>query len=46
MHAATEFQGLLEVTDTAAFHHAFTAGIGSARAFGFGMLCLAPLIVR
>ena len=43
LHAATEFQGLLEVTDPAAFHHAFTAGIGSARAFGFGMLCLAVL---
>ena len=43
LHAATEFQGVLEVTDPAAFRHAFTAGIGSARAFGFGMLCLAPL---
>ncbi|RYD29387.1 MAG: type I-E CRISPR-associated protein Cas6/Cse3/CasE [Verrucomicrobiaceae bacterium] len=42
LHAATEFQGVLEVTDPTAFRHAFTGGIGSARAFGFGMLCLAP----
>ncbi len=43
LHAATEFQGLLEVSDPAAFQHAFATGIGSARAFGFGMLCLAPV---
>lgn len=43
LHAATEFQGILEVTDTSAFRHAFTCGLGSARAFGFGMLCLAPI---
>lgn len=43
LHAATEFQGVLEVTDPAAFQHAFASGLGSARAFGFGMLCLAPI---
>lgn len=43
VHTATEFQGVLEVIDRAAFTEAFMRGIGSAKAFGFGMLCLAPL---
>jgi CRISPR system Cascade subunit CasE len=42
-HAAVDFRGTLEVTDAAAFHRAFTAGIGLAKAFGFGLLVLAPL---
>ena len=42
-HTATEFVGTLRVTDPATFHHAATHGIGTAKAFGFGMLCLAPI---
>ncbi len=42
-HTATEFVGTLRVTDAAAFHLAATRGIGTAKAFGFGMLCLAPM---
>ena len=40
---ATEFSGTLEVTDAPAFAQAFVSGVGSGKAFGFGMLCLAPL---
>jgi CRISPR system Cascade subunit CasE len=43
LHTATEFTGVLTVTDPALLHEAFTSGIGSAKAFGFGMLCLSPL---
>jgi CRISPR system Cascade subunit CasE len=43
LHAAVEFVGELAVTDTAAFRRAVSTGIGPAKAFGFGMLCLAPL---
>lgn len=43
LHTATEFTGQLTVTDAAAFREAFTGGIGSAKAFGFGLLCLSPL---
>jgi CRISPR system Cascade subunit CasE len=42
-HTAVEFRGVLEVTDSPAFHAAFTRGIGSAKAFGFGLLVIAPL---
>lgn len=42
-HTATEFIGILHVTDPAAFQEAAKQGIGSAKAFGFGMLCLVPL---
>lgn len=44
VHYATEFQGMLQVTDAAKFRETFTAGFGSAKAFGFGMLVLAPLL--
>lgn len=43
VHYAVEFQGLLTVTDPTAFHSSFTTGIGSAKAFGFGLLALAPV---
>jgi len=43
VHSATEFVGLLTVTDTAAFQQAATKGVGPAKAFGFGMLCLSPV---
>lgn len=42
-HTATEFSGILRVNDRAAFKQAATSGIGPAKAFGFGMLCLSPL---
>jgi CRISPR system Cascade subunit CasE len=42
MHSAVEFQGVLSVTDPAKFHEIFTRGIGSAKAFGFGLLVIAP----
>ena len=42
VHAATEFVGTLTVTDPTLFRTAVTQGLGSAKAFGFGMLCLSP----
>lgn len=42
LHSATEFVGHLTVTDSVAFQQAALQGIGSAKAFGFGMLCLSP----
>jgi CRISPR system Cascade subunit CasE len=43
LHTATEFVGTLKVTEPELFHHAIQHGIGSAKAFGFGMLCLSPV---
>ncbi|RFC42798.1 MAG: CRISPR system Cascade subunit CasE [Verrucomicrobia bacterium] len=43
LHGATEFVGILKITDPALFVHAAHNGIGSAKAFGFGMLCLSPI---
>ena len=43
VHYAVEFQGVLTVTDPELFRRTFTTGIGSAKAFGFGLLALAPL---
>lgn len=42
-HTAVEFQGVLTVNDPAKFHETFTRGIGSAKAFGFGLLVIAPI---
>jgi CRISPR system Cascade subunit CasE len=42
LHSAVEFQGVLKVTDPARFHETFTRGLGSAKAFGFGLLVIAP----
>jgi CRISPR system Cascade subunit CasE len=39
---AVNFDGLLSVTDAAAFEQACLGGIGSAKAFGFGLLALVP----
>lgn len=44
VHHAVEFQGVLTVTDPAAFRRTFAAGIGSAKAFGFGLLAIVPLL--
>jgi CRISPR system Cascade subunit CasE len=43
LHHAVEFTGTLRITDPATFLNTFQSGIGSAKAFGFGMLCIAPL---
>lgn len=43
LHSAVEFQGVLSVTDSAKFHETFACGIGSAKAFGFGLLVIAPM---
>jgi CRISPR system Cascade subunit CasE len=40
--AAVLFEGLLKITDAEAFLNTLTTGIGSAKAFGFGLLSLAP----
>jgi len=42
-HHAVEFEGVLNVTDPAAFQTAFTKGLGSAKGFGFGLLALVPV---
>ena len=43
LHSAVEFQGVLTVDDPAKFHETFTRGVGPAKAFGFGLLVIAPL---
>jgi len=43
LHVATNFQGILKVTDKELFTKTITSGIGTAKAFGFGMLCLSPV---
>jgi CRISPR system Cascade subunit CasE len=42
-HGGVQFRGVLEVTDPNAFAETYHRGIGSAKAFGFGLLLLAPL---
>jgi CRISPR system Cascade subunit CasE len=42
LHSAVEFQGVLTVTDPAKFYETFARGIGPAKAFGFGLLVIAP----
>lgn len=42
VHHAVDFTGILEITDPTTFRTAFAAGIGSAKAFGFGLIALAP----
>lgn len=42
-HIGVRFRGRLQVTDRERFIHTFYHGIGSAKAFGFGMLLLQPL---
>ena len=43
LHSAVEFQGVLTVTDPVKFHETFTRGVGPAKAFGFGLLVIAPV---
>lgn len=41
-HGVVDLIGELEVTDPSLFHAAISKGIGTAKAFGFGLLVLAP----
>lgn len=42
-HGGVQFRGVLEVTDPEKFRDAYYHGIGSAKAFGFGLMLLAPV---
>ncbi len=42
-HSVVEFAGILRVTEKDAFTRAIFEGIGPAKAFGLGMLCLLPI---
>ncbi len=42
-HVSVDFKGYLTVTNPDAFKSGFQKGIGSAKAFGFGLLMLQPL---
>jgi CRISPR system Cascade subunit CasE len=41
-HAGVDFEGLLEIHDAGKLADALQSGIGPAKAFGFGLLSLAP----
>lgn len=43
VHARVDFRGILSVTDADRFASAWKNGIGSAKAFGFGLLLLKPI---
>ena len=42
-HGGVQFRGILEVTDPVKFSEAYFKGIGTAKAFGFGLLLLSPV---
>lgn len=42
-HFAVQFDGILQVTDPDKFTTAIKTGIGSGKAFGFGLLSIAPV---
>lgn len=44
MHFGVRFRGLLEVENSDAFRETFWKGVGSAKAFGYGMLVLQPIV--
>lgn len=39
---SVRYDGVLKVTDSASFHETIISGIGSGKAFGFGLLSVAP----
>lgn len=41
-HFAAHFRGLLQITDPDAFRQTLVSGIGSGKAYGFGLLSIAP----
>jgi CRISPR system Cascade subunit CasE len=43
LHGGVQFRGVLEVVDPTKFRDAYFRGIGPAKAFGFGLLLLAPI---
>ena len=43
IHHSVNFDGVLAVTNDEAFQQVCLCGIGSAKAFGFGLLVLVPL---
>lgn len=43
IHQPAGFRGILQATDTERLREAFIHGIGTAKAFGYGMLCLVPV---
>ncbi len=44
-HLSVLFEGLLRVTDTEAFLETLVRGIGAGKAFGFGLLSVAPISI-
>jgi CRISPR system Cascade subunit CasE len=44
LHSAVEYKGVLTVTAPEKFHESFMHGLGSAKAFGFGLLMIAPVL--
>jgi CRISPR system Cascade subunit CasE len=42
-HGSVQFRGVLEVTNPGKFQESYRTGIGGAKAFGFGLLLLAPI---
>lgn len=42
-HCVVDLQGILCIKDPDLFYETFTKGIGSAKAFGFGLLVIAPI---
>lgn len=45
-HFSVHFEGLLQITDAEAFRNTLIRGIGSGKAFGFGLLSVAPAEVN
>ena len=45
-HAAVLFEGVLRITDAERFRSALWQGIGSGKAYGFGLLSIAPVARR
>jgi CRISPR system Cascade subunit CasE len=43
VHGGVQFRGILEATDSAQFAQSYAKGIGTAKAFGFGLLLLSPV---
>jgi len=43
VHGGVQFRGILEVTEPVEFSRAHSKGIGTAKAFGFGLLLLSPV---
>ena len=43
-HISVDYQGILQVDSPKEFARTFSTGIGSAKAFGFGMLMLQPAL--